>query len=71
MPIPKYKINQDGEKIKLYEQIEDFDLRFKDILDDIEGKIGCWIEGNLEIDKVSGNFHISFHNYWDEYKKLV
>ena len=71
MPIGKFKINKEGNKIGPYKKQPKYEDRYKEIKDDIEGGIGCWLEGNLEIDKVSGNFHISFHNYMNEYKQLV
>ena len=33
--------------------------------------MGCYLNGKFEIDKVSGNFHISFHNYMPLYYKLL
>lgn len=63
MPIPKYKMDKNGVKIKKFVKNEGVDINYKDLLDDLNNEIGCWLDGYLEIDKVSGNFHISFHNY--------
>ena len=47
------------------------DDRFADIKNDLAEGNGCILEGKFMIDKVSGNFHISFHNYMQHYQKLL
>lgn len=38
---------------------------------DLKDEVGCYLNGKFEIEKVSGNFHISFHNYMPMYYKLL
>ena len=40
------------------------------IIADIRDQVGCKLAGSFFIDKVSGNFHISFHNYMDSFYQL-
>lgn len=54
-----------------YESITDQEKRYDDIKADLEAGNGCVLEGKFMIDKVSGNFHISFHNYMQPYQKLL
>lgn len=54
-----------------YEPIEDTGKRYDDIKADLTAGTGCVLEGKFNIDKVSGNFHISFHNYMQHYQKLL
>lgn len=70
IPISKIKI-KNNEILKDYTPEPDTEKRYTDIKQDLDSKIGCLLKGNFEIDKVSGNFHISFHNYMDHYRKLV
>jgi len=49
----------------------DTDKRFADIKDDLSAGTGCVLSGKFAIDKVSGNFHISFHNYMQYYQRLL
>lgn len=70
IPISKIKI-KNGEILKNFEPELDVEKRYKEIKDDLDNNIGCLLSGNFEIDKVSGNFHISFHNYMEYYRKLV
>jgi hypothetical protein len=41
--------------------------RVEAIRQDINDQIGCRLSGSFLIDKVSGNFHISYHKYIDSY----
>lgn len=45
--------------------------RYADIKADLNSQIGCVLDGKFMIDKVSGNFHISFHNYMQHYQRLL
>lgn len=51
--------------------IEGDEARYNDIKADLGSNTGCLIDGKFNIDKVSGNFHISFHNYMQHYHKLL
>ena len=55
----------------MYESIDDKDKRLEDVLKDIEGKQGCMLSGEFDLDKVNGNFHISFHGYMELYVRLM
>lgn len=57
--------------MKKYEEIEDDMLKLEDALKDIEAKSGCFFKGTFDLDKVNGNFHISFHNAMPAYQKLA
>jgi hypothetical protein len=46
-------------------------MRLEDILKDLESKKGCMLSGTFDLDKVNGNFHISFHGFMQTYSKLV
>lgn len=50
---------------------EDTEKRYADIKEDLNAGNGCVLDGKFSIDKVSGNFHISFHNYMQHYQKLM
>ena len=54
-----------------YEQQPKQEDQYKEIVEDLKNDIGCQLNGSFNIDKVSGNFHLSFHNYMDHYRKLV
>ena len=70
MPVKKIHI-KDNKTLEEFIPEEDTEKRYTKIKDDLDKGIGCLLDGNFEIDKVSGNFHISFHNYMDHYRKLV
>lgn len=44
---------------------------YAEIIKELENGTGCRLEGSFSVDKVSGNFHISFHNYMEHYRKLL
>jgi hypothetical protein len=70
IPIKKTKI-KNQEILEEYIKEEDNEKRYEQIKDDLDKGVGCLLDGNFDVDKVSGNFHISFHNYMDHYRKLV
>ena len=39
-------------------------------IDDLEKGVGCQLSGSFDIDTVSGNFHISFHSFGNEFMKI-
>lgn len=55
----------------VYENIIDKTLRLEDALQDLQNKKGCMLSGTFDLDKVNGNFHISFHGFMDIYSKLI
>lgn len=69
--IPKKKIDKDGNVLEGYLPKTSTEEQFNEIVQDLNDGIGCRIDGQFSIDKVSGNFHISFHNYMQHYQKLL
>jgi hypothetical protein len=55
----------------VYSGIDDKDARLEDVLKDLEKKGGCMLSGEFDLDKVNGNFHISFHGYMELYMRLL
>lgn len=45
--------------------------QYDELKEDLTNDIGCILDGSFKIDKVSGNFHLSFHNYMDHLRKLI
>jgi hypothetical protein len=45
-------------------------LEIKDVEESVLKSEGCYINGKIPISKVSGNIHISHHNYGNIYKQL-
>lgn len=38
---------------------------------DLESQTGCMLSGEFDLDKVNGNFHISFHGFMEVYMRLM
>ncbi len=71
IPIKKQKIDSEGGFLEDFNPVTNTTVRYENIKKDLDDEKGCQLEGEFEIDKVSGNFHISFHNYMEMYRKLV
>ena len=64
--IKKYKIKK-GNHRELYEKNKN---NFDSLIEGISNNEGCLVQGYVEITKVPGNIHLSFHAYGNEWGNL-
>lgn len=68
--ISKKKLETKTMTLSNFAKPEQFEKKLEDVENDLNNGIGCSLEGVFELDKVSGNFHISFHSEMDLYFNL-
>ena len=66
--IKKYKI-KNGKSNELFKYNKQ--NNYKDLINALNSNEGCFIKGYVDISKVPGNIHLSFHNYASEWNSLT
>ena len=70
----KHALSRTGEVLRDYDALTtptvDQNVVYQSTSDALKAKEGCRIEGQVEIHKVPGNFHISSHKFPNAYQKL-
>lgn len=81
VPLRKRKFDSRTNELKDFQKPAEPAAILADVLADLKEGVGCSLDGSFELDKVEGNFHISFHSdmqhYWtlkalhnEEFEKL-
>lgn len=71
--LKKFRVDENQFIINQHQPLEgkNFTERIDIVRKQVEAREGCNIVGNFTIKMVPGNFHISFHNYGNEFQYLL
>ena len=68
--LEKVRISRNNDEIGAYTQASEFEERVAAIERQVNEKEGCRVKGTFKIKFVPGNFHISFHDYINEFNMV-